>query len=77
MKNILIEMSDKILLRKQSIIETVNDELKKYLSNRTFKASFLRKFYFKYIGCNSYLLFLSQKPAIRFDNPIDLLNPNY
>lgn len=28
MKNSLLEMSDKILLRKRSIIETVNDELK-------------------------------------------------
>ncbi len=28
MKNSLMEMSDKILLRKRSIIETVNDELK-------------------------------------------------
>ena len=28
MKNVLMEMSDKILLRKRSIIETVNDELK-------------------------------------------------
>jgi len=28
MKNCLMEMSDKILLRKRSIIETVNDELK-------------------------------------------------
>ena len=28
MKNSLMEMSDKILLRKRSIIKTVNDELK-------------------------------------------------
>jgi hypothetical protein len=28
MKNCLMEMSDKILLRKRSVIETVNDELK-------------------------------------------------
>ncbi|MFP3597556.1 transposase [Chryseobacterium sp. SIMBA_029] len=28
MKNSLMEMTDKILLRKRSIIETVNDELK-------------------------------------------------
>lgn len=28
MKNSLMEMSDKILLRKRSLIETVNDELK-------------------------------------------------
>jgi hypothetical protein len=28
MKNSLMEMSDKILLRKRSVIETVNDELK-------------------------------------------------
>jgi len=28
MKNSLMSMSDKILLRKRSVIETVNDELK-------------------------------------------------
>lgn len=28
MKNSLMQMSDKILLRKKSVIETVNDELK-------------------------------------------------
>ncbi len=28
MKNVLMEMRDKILLRKRSVIETVNDELK-------------------------------------------------
>lgn len=37
MKNVLMEMKDKILLRKRSVIETVNDELKKYVPNRTFK----------------------------------------
>jgi len=35
MKNRLMTMTDKILLRKRSVIETVNDELKKYVSNRT------------------------------------------
>jgi len=28
MKNILMEMKDKILLRKRSVIETINDQLK-------------------------------------------------
>ena len=28
MKNCLLELNDKILLRKRSIIETINDELK-------------------------------------------------
>ncbi len=28
MKNVLMEMKDKIMIRKRSIIETVNDELK-------------------------------------------------
>jgi hypothetical protein len=36
MKNILMEMTDKILLRKRSIIETVNDELKN-ICQRKFK----------------------------------------
>lgn len=28
MKNVLMELKDKILLRKRSVIETINDELK-------------------------------------------------
>jgi len=37
MKNCLMTISDKILLRKRYVIETVNDELKKHLPNRTFQ----------------------------------------
>ena len=35
MKNTLMELKDKILLRKRAVIETVNDELKPGLCNRS------------------------------------------
>ena len=35
MKNALMLMHDKIMLRKCALIETVNNELKKHLSDRT------------------------------------------
>ena len=35
MKNVLMPLIDKIHLRKRSIIETINDQLKKYLPSRT------------------------------------------
>ena len=41
MKDKMMELSDKILLRKRSIIETINDELKKRLSDRSFSSSLL------------------------------------
>jgi hypothetical protein len=42
MKNVFMEMKDKILLRKRSVIETINDELKnicsiEHLRHRSFE----------------------------------------
>lgn len=39
MKNRLVPLIDKILLRKRSLIETVNDQLKNICSDRAFQAS--------------------------------------
>lgn len=39
MKQKLMSLRDKILLRKRSLIETVNDQLKKHFSNRTHPSS--------------------------------------
>ena len=36
-KNNLMQTSDKVLLRKRALVETVNDELKKHLSDSTYK----------------------------------------
>ncbi len=37
MKGTLMSLSDKLLLRKRTIIETVNDEPQEYITSGTFK----------------------------------------
>jgi hypothetical protein len=59
LKNVLLELKDKILLRKRSVIETVNDELKQ-VSNATFKTQVIHKFHNKY-HCRAHCIFISPK----------------
>jgi hypothetical protein len=77
MKNILMEMSDKILLRKRSIIETVNDELKNICQIEHSRHRSFGNFISNTLAAIATYCFFPKKPAIRFDNSIDLLNPNY
>ncbi len=67
MKNRLMTMRDKILLRKRSVIETINDELKNICqiehSRHRGKANFLMNMI---AGIAAYCLF-EKKPAIKFD----------
>lgn len=71
MKNSLMEMSDKILLRKRSIIETVNDELKnicqvEHSRHRSF-TNFLTNLIAGIIAYN----FLPKKPSLKYEtNPV-------
>lgn len=67
MKNCLMTMSDKILLRKRSVIETVNDELKnicqvEHSRHRSF-GNFLTNLISGLIAYN----FLPKKPSIKFE----------
>lgn len=67
MKNSLMELKDKILLRKRSIIETINDELKnmcqiEYTRHRSF-SNFISNLI---PGLASYAFF-PKKPAIKYD----------
>lgn len=67
MKNCLMTMSDKILLRKRSVIETVNDELKnicqvEHSRHRSF-GNFLTNLISGLIPYN----FLPKKPSIKFE----------
>ena len=67
MKNCLMEMSDKILLRKRAVIETVNDELKnicqiEHSRHRSF-GNFLSNLV---AGLIAYSFFL-KKPSIKFE----------
>lgn len=67
MKNTLMELKDKILLRKRSVIETVNDELKnmcqiEHSRHRSF-ANFLTNLISGLIAYS----FFPKKPAIKFE----------
>ena len=66
MKNSLMEMSDKILLRKRSVIETVNDELKNICqvehSRHRSVASFMTNLVAGIIAYN----FLPKKPSLKY-----------
>ena len=42
MKNSLMSIADKILLRKRALIETVNDELNEHCTDRTLQTSFIQ-----------------------------------
>ena len=78
MKNSLMEMSDKILLRKRSIIETVNDELKNICQIEHSRHRSFGNFISNILAAIATYCFFPKKPTIRFDNnTIDLLNPNY
>lgn len=67
MKNTLLEMKDKILLRKRSVIETVNDELKnmcqiEHSRHRSF-ANFITNLISGLIAYS----FFPKKPAIKYE----------
>jgi hypothetical protein len=67
MKNCLMEMSDKILLRKRAVIETVNDELKnicqiEHSRHRSF-ANFISNLVAGLIAYS----FFPKKPSIKFE----------
>ena len=67
MKNVLMELKDKILLRKRSVIETVNDELKnicqiEHSRHRSF-ANFLTNLLSGLIAYS----FFPKKPAIKYE----------
>ena len=67
MKNVLMEMKDKIMLRKRSVIETVNDELKnmcqvEHSRHRSF-ANFITNLISGLIAYS----FFPKKPAIKYE----------
>ena len=67
MKNCLLELKDKISLRKRSIIATINDELKNICQVEHSHHPIFENFISNLIsGLISYSFF-PMKPAIRFD----------
>jgi hypothetical protein len=66
MKNSLMTISDKILLRKRSIIETVNDELKNICQIEHSRHRSLGNFLTNLISGLIAYSFLPKKPSIKY-----------
>lgn len=65
MKNVLMEMKDKILLRKRSIIETINDELKNIYSIEHSRHRSFGNFITNLISALIAYSFFPKKPSIK------------
>lgn len=67
MKNVLMEMKDKILLRKRSVIETINDELKNICSIEHSRHRSFENFITNLISGLIAYCFFPKKPAIKYE----------
>lgn len=67
MKNSLMELKDKILLRKRSIIETINDELKNMCQIEHSRHRSLANFLSNLLAGLAAYSFFPKKPAIKYD----------
>jgi len=72
MKNYLMPMNDKILIRKRSIIETINDELKNICQIEHSRHRSFGNFLTNLISGLLAYSFLPKKPAMKYD-----VEPNY
>src|SRR5690606_3493565 len=68
MKNVLMEMKDKILLRKRSVIETINDELKNICSIEHSRHRSFENFITNLIAGLIAYCFFPKKPAIKYES---------
>ena len=66
MKNVLMELKDKILLRKRSVIETVNDELKNMCQIEHSRHRSFTGFIVNTIAALIVYAFFHKKPAIKY-----------
>lgn len=73
MKNCLMEMSDKILLRKRSIIETINDVLKNTCQVEHSRHRSFDNFISNLLAGIATYCFMPKKPNIRFNNDFDIV----
>lgn len=67
MKNCLMELKDKILLRKRSIIETINDELKNMCQIEHSRHRSIANFLSNLLSGLAAYSFFPKKPAIKYD----------
>ncbi|CAD7808610.1 hypothetical protein CHRY9390_01859 [Chryseobacterium aquaeductus] len=64
MKNHIIKMEDKILLRKRAIIETINDELKNHCQVEHTRHRSVSKFMMNILGSLTSYCFFQKKPSL-------------
>jgi hypothetical protein len=67
MKNRLMSLRDRILLRKRSVIETINDELKNICQIEHSRHRSLHNFIMNLIAALGAYCFFDKKPAIQFN----------
>jgi len=67
MKNVLMEMKDKIMLRKRSVIETVNDELKNMCQIEHSRHRSFNNFITNLLSGLIAYSFFPKKPAIKYE----------
>ena len=67
MKNRLVNLYDKIMLRKRSIIETINDELKNICEVEHTRHRAMHNFIMNLISALTAYCFFDKKPAIKFN----------
>lgn len=67
MKNCLLELKDKILLRKRSVIETINDELKNICQLEHSRHRSFKNFISNMVSGLIAYSFFPKKPSIKFD----------
>lgn len=70
MKNVLMEMKDKILLRKRSVIETINDELKNICSIEHSRHRSFENFITNLVAGLIAYSFFQKKPKIKYQQEI-------
>ncbi len=70
MRNVIMEMKDKLLLRKRSVIETINDELKNICSIEHSRHRSFENFITNMISGLIAYSFFPKKPAIKYDEII-------
>jgi hypothetical protein len=69
MKNRLIPLRDRILLRKRSVIETINDELKNIGDIEHSRHLSVYNFIMNLIAALGAYCFFDKKPSIRINDP--------
>ena len=73
MKGAMMSVSDKVLLRKRAIIETMNNELKNIAQIEHSRHSCFDNFMVNLLGALSAYCFFPKKPTIRVE-PVDCMN---